>query len=77
MARSASGLETIGGKVVTDDSDKPTDGDQKKTNKKAAAKGDKIKPLNEMADGEVVEIKGQSASRSYQIKRTGDHYYCT
>ncbi len=31
------------------------------------------KPLNAMADGETVDVKGGA----YRIKRTGDHYYCT
>ena len=34
---------------------------------------EEVKPLNEMADGETIDIKGGT----YRIKRTGDHYYCT
>ena len=34
---------------------------------------EELKPLNEMADGETIDVKGGA----YRIKRTGDHYYCT
>ena len=34
---------------------------------------EEVKPLNEMADGETIDINGGT----YRIKRTGDHYYCT
>ena len=34
-------------------------------------------PKNHLEDGEIKKIQSQSSSSVYQIKRTGDDYYCT